>query len=222
MIYRNVFFYHEMPNFPPTFEPKTCKAALDNYFPSCLSNLPHSTMAASRVVLILGAGPRVGAAVASKFASNGYAVAIASRSGTGQKNDKGFLSLRADFTQPDTVPPLYEAVKAEFKAFPNVVVYNAAALTVPPIAESLLSIPVDKVVADLNVNTVSAYAAAQQAINGWETLAADVKKTFIYTGNALNTIVSPTPMMLNLGTGKSASAYWLGSADAAYAGKGYR
>ena len=38
-------------------------------------------MAANKVVLILGAGPRVGTAVAKKFASEGYKVAVASRSG---------------------------------------------------------------------------------------------------------------------------------------------
>jgi hypothetical protein len=48
------------------------------------------------------------------------------------------------------------------------------------------------------------------------------RKTFIYTGNALNDIIVPMPMMLDLGMGKSASAYWIGVADALYAAKGYR
>jgi len=179
-------------------------------------------MATTRVVLILGAGPNIGAAIASKFASKGYKVAVASRSGTGHRNDQGYLSLKADFTRPESIPPLYEAIKAEFQAPPNVVVYNAAALTPPPDTESALSIPVEKVIEDLNVNTVSAYYAAQQAISGWETLPKEINKTFIYTGNILNTVVRPVAFMLNLGTGKSASAYWLGVADAAYAAKGYR
>jgi len=51
-----------------------------------------STMAASPVALILGAGPRIGASVTEKFTSNGYQVAVASRSGTGTKTAEGVLS----------------------------------------------------------------------------------------------------------------------------------
>lgn len=179
-------------------------------------------MAGSNVVLILGAGPRVGASVAEKFASLGYKVAVASRKGTGVKTDKGYLSLKADFTKPDSIPALFAAVKAEFQIAPNVVVYNAAALTPPPDKDSVLSISAEKVALDLNVNTISPYVAAQQAIIGWETLPQETKKTFIYTGNMLNLLILPMPMMLNLGVGKSASAYWIGVADATYSAKGYR
>jgi hypothetical protein len=179
-------------------------------------------MAAIPVVLILGAGPRVGAAVAKKFASIGYKVAIASRTGSGTKNDSGFLSLQADFSKPETVPPLFEAIKTEFNAAPSVVVYNAAALTPPPDPNSLFSVSTEAFVSDLSINTTSAYVAAQQAVSGWETLPADTKKTFIYTGNALNVQLIPVPAMLTLGVGKSASSFWVGLADASYSAKGYR
>lgn len=179
-------------------------------------------MAAKPVVLILGAGPRVGTSVAEKFASDGYQVVVASRSGTGTKSDKGILSLKADFTKPDTVPALFDAVKTEFNTSPSVVVYNAAALTPPPDNDSALSISAESVVEDLNVNTVSPYVAAQQAIAGWETLPKETKKTFIYTGNGLNASVVPMPMFLDLGMGKSASAYWIGVADMTYKAKGFR
>ncbi|KAI1474844.1 hypothetical protein K445DRAFT_77261 [Daldinia sp. EC12] len=173
-------------------------------------------------VLILGAGPRVGASVAQKFAGNGYKVAIASRSGTGAKTAEGFLSLKADFTKPESIPALFDAVKTEFQTAPSVVVYNAAATTNPPDKDSALSIPVDSVVADLNVNTVSPYAAAQQAVKGWATLPKETKKSFIYTGNILNINILPIPLFLNLGVGKSASAYWIGAADAIYSPQGFR
>jgi NAD(P)-dependent dehydrogenase (short-subunit alcohol dehydrogenase family) len=177
---------------------------------------------ASLVVLILGAGPRIGASVADKFASDGYKVAIASRKGTGGKIEQGFLSLQADFNNPESIPALFETVKAEFKTAPSVVIYNAAALTPPPDKDSVLSIAAASVASDLNVNTVSPYAAAQQALAAWETLPKGTKKTFIYTGNILNTAVLPVPLMLNLGIGKAASAYWIGVADMMYAAKGYR
>jgi NAD(P)-dependent dehydrogenase (short-subunit alcohol dehydrogenase family) len=179
-------------------------------------------MAASRVVLILGAGPRVGTSVADKFASIGYKVAVASRSGSGTTTAKGFLSLKADFTEPDSIPALFAAVKAEFHASPSVVVYNAFALTPPPDKNSALSLPVENVVADLNVNTVSAYVAAQQAVSGWESLPKETKKSFIYTGNILNVSIIPMPIWLGIGMGKSASAFWIGLADATYADRGFR
>ncbi|KAL4779076.1 hypothetical protein BJX76DRAFT_102806 [Aspergillus varians] len=179
-------------------------------------------MSTPLVALILGAGPRIGTTVATHFLNNGYAVALASRSGTNTKTTEGFLSLQADFTDPSTLPALFNSVKETFNAAPSTVIYNAASLTRPPDADSALSIPVENFTSDLNVNTVSPYAAAQLAIQGWETLPAETKKTFIYTGNGLNQIIHPVPAMLTLGTGKSAAAYWLGLADRSYAGRGYR
>ncbi|KAI1750636.1 hypothetical protein F4782DRAFT_509018 [Xylaria castorea] len=175
-------------------------------------------MSAKPIALILGAGPRIGSAVAQKFASNGYKVVVASRNGTGSKTPEGYLSLKADFTKPDSVPALFDAVKAEFNSPPSTVIYNAAALTSPPDKDSALSIPVESVTSDLNVNTVSPYVAAQQAVAGWATLPADIKKTFIYTGNYLNLVVKPVPIYVNLGMGKAASAFWLGVADGTYPG----
>jgi len=179
-------------------------------------------MAAKPVALILGAGPRVGASVAAKFASTGYNVVIASRSGSGTKTAEGFLSLKADCAKPDSIPSLFNAVKTEFHAPPSVIVYNASAMTSPPDKDSALSIPVETVASDLNINVISAYVAAQQSISGWETLPKETKKTFIYTGNILNVFVAPMPLMLDLGMGKSAAAYWIGVADANYSARGFR
>lgn len=179
-------------------------------------------MAANPVVLILGAGPRIGASVAEKFASIGYKVAIVSRKGTGTKTDKGFLSLQADFAKPDSIPALFDAVKTEFHTSPSVVIYNAAALTDPPDKDSVLSIPAESVALDLNVNTISPYVAGQQAVIGWETLPKETKKTFIYTGNITNVSILPMPLFLDLGMGKSASAFWIGVAAATYSAQGFR
>ncbi|KAI1110204.1 hypothetical protein F5Y14DRAFT_429736 [Nemania sp. NC0429] len=179
-------------------------------------------MAASPVVLILGSGPRVGAAIASKFAKNGYRVAVTSRKGTGSKTAEGYLSLKADFAKPESIPSIFDAVKAEFNAAPTTVVYNAAALTPPPKDDTLFSIPAESLSSDLNVNTVSPYVAAQQAIAGWETLPAETKKTFIFTGNILNVVTPPLPLFTTLGVGKAGAAFWIGVADATHSAKGYR
>lgn len=174
------------------------------------------------IALILGAGPRVGLSVAAKLSTAGYRIALASRSGTGALTAQGHLSLAADFANPATISALFAQVTAQFHAAPSVVVYNAAALTPPQDEKSVLSVPVDAVVKDLNINTVSAYVAAQEAVKGWASLPEGWKKTFIYTGNVLNEKVLPVPIMLDLGMGKAASAYWVGVADALYKEKGYR
>ncbi|KAI1165876.1 NAD(P)-binding protein [Nemania serpens] len=179
-------------------------------------------MATSPVVLILGSGPRVGSSVARTFAKNGYRVAVTSRGGTGSKTEEGYLSIKADFSKPESIPGIFDAVKAEFNAAPTTVVYNAAALTPPPKEGSLFSISADSLSSDLNVNTVSPYIAAQQAVAGWETLPAETKKAFIYTGNILNVVTPPIPLYTTLGAGKAGAAFWIGVADATVSAKGYR
>ncbi|KAH8885846.1 NAD(P)-binding protein [Thozetella sp. PMI_491] len=179
-------------------------------------------MSAKPVALILGAGPRVGSAVAKKLASSGYSVAVASRKGTDSRNDEGFLAIKADLAQPTSVKTAFDAVKAEFGASPSLVVYNAATLTPPPVQGLILSIPSERLASDLNVNTVSPFAAAQQAVEGWATLPPDAAKVFIYTGNISNVKIVPVPLTVTLGVGKSASSYWLGMADNIYSGQGYR
>lgn len=98
---------------------------------------------APRTVLILGSGPRIGDAVSEKFAADGYKVAIVLRKGTNSINEKGYLSLQADFanTDPSILASVFDKVKSEFKEAPSIVVYNAGSITPPPDADSALSIP---------------------------------------------------------------------------------
>lgn len=179
-------------------------------------------MATNPVVLILGSGPRIGTAVAKKFAGNGYKVAIVSRNGTGTNTTEGYLSLKADFAKPDTIPALFETIKKTFQTSPSVVIYNAGSLTPPPVADDIFSVPAERVESDLVVNAVSPYVAAQQAVSGWKTLPEGTKKTFIYTGNITNVATIPVPLFLNLGIGKSAASSWVGLADVLYSKTGVR
>ncbi|KAF2648014.1 NAD(P)-binding protein [Lophiostoma macrostomum CBS 122681] len=178
-------------------------------------------MSLKPVALILGSGPRVGAAVAKQFGSTGYSVAIASRKAAEGKTAEGYLSIKADFSDPSSVLTVFDTVKAEFQSSPTVVVYNAAALT-PPNNDDLFSIPAKSLAADLNTNTISAYVAAQEAVKGWETLTQDARKLFIYTGNKANAEISPRLPTVTLGIGKSASSYLIGAADNRYSKDGYR
>lgn len=179
-------------------------------------------MSVHHIILILGSGPRVGDAVAKAFSQKGYKIAIVSRKGTKSLSPEGYLSLEANFADPSTIPALFESVRGQFGYYPNVVVYNAPAMTPPPAGNSVLSIPYENVVSDLNVNTISAYMAAQRSVMAWDTRPDKRKKSFIYTGNMLNKAIVPMPALLNLGMGKSASAFWIGMADASYKDVGYR
>ncbi len=73
---------------------------------------------------------------------------------------------------------------------------------------------------DCNINTVSAFVAAQQAVTGFAQLPDSAAKTFVYTGNILNTTIIPP--LLDLGVGKAATAHIIQSAAAAYKDRGYK
>ena len=80
---------------------------------------------ASPVILILGAGARVGQSTAHAFQAAGYRVAIASRSLEHLKtNSDGFLELRVDLADPSAIPGVFEAVERSLGQTPSVVVYN--------------------------------------------------------------------------------------------------
>jgi NAD(P)-dependent dehydrogenase (short-subunit alcohol dehydrogenase family) len=176
----------------------------------------------SPVVLMLASGPRVDASVAQAFKNSGYSVTLASRNGTNSKTDNNYFSIKVNFASPSSLPDVFSAVKSEFGSVPSVVIYNAAALTPPSDPSSVLSVSAEAVTKDLNINVVSPYVTAQQALAGWETLPQDAKKTFIYTGNTQNEPIIPMSPMMNLGIGKAASAYWIGLADTLYKAKGYQ
>ena len=82
-------------------------------------------MSSSKILLILGAGGRVGASVASLFSKNGYSVAIAARSlEDNTVNEAGYLQIRVDFSKLEAVAPTFEKVRKKFGSPPSVVVYN--------------------------------------------------------------------------------------------------
>jgi hypothetical protein len=70
------------------------------------------------------------------------------------------------------------------------------------------------------VNTVSVYAAAKHAVDGFDRLPRSTPKSFIFTGNILN--ISVIPKLVALGAGKTASAHIIESGARASSEKGYQ
>ncbi|KAM3086206.1 hypothetical protein ACMFMF_000160 [Clarireedia jacksonii] len=91
----------------------------------------------------------------------------------------------------------------------------AAKLGVEP-----FSIPLEDFISTVNVNTVSTYAAIQEAIAGFQTLPESALKTFIFTGNALNRVVFPS--LIPFGAAKTAVAHMIEGASGLYAKEGFR
>jgi hypothetical protein len=92
-------------------------------------------------------------------------------------------------------------------------------------ADDPFSVPLPTFSSYLAINTVSVYAAAQEALQSFKALSTREKeggetpKAFIYTGNYLNTTIMPTA--LTLGVGKSASAHLVEVGAASYGSLGY-
>lgn len=92
---------------------------------------------------------------------------------------------------------------------------------VPSAADNILSPSVADLTTSLSINTVSAYAAAQEAVSAFDQLPAGSPKTFIYTGNCLN--VMPMAMLFSLGLPKAATAHLIevAASSKSYGSKGY-
>ena len=172
----------------------------------------------SRIILILGAGGNIGAAVARKFSQEGYKVAAAARSVNQEVADVSELTVKADFNDPASMKGVFDEV-TEKVGTPNVVLYNAAAVN-PTAPNDTLSVSLQDYTAAMNIGVNSAFAAAQQAVLGFHKLPTDLQKTFLFTGNGLNTMVMPP--LLNLGMPKAAAAHMIEAAAQSYADKGFR
>jgi len=160
---------------------------------------------APKTIIVLGAGPGIGYSVAKKFKAEGYQVAVGSRQPDSNKaTAEGFLPFTVDLTDVQSVEAAFALVNEKYGA-PNVVVYNAATLTVPSNFEDPFGVSPDAFVKDLGVNTIGAYTTLNQAVKGFKSLDAGTPIAFIVTGNVLP--FKPLPVGVTLGTGKAAVAH---------------
>ncbi|KAH8668413.1 putative short-chain dehydrogenase [Xylariales sp. PMI_506] len=170
------------------------------------------------IALILGAGSNIGQHAARAFAAKGYKLALAARSLNEKESTSESLNIQSDFSDPEAVVRAFEKTKSEL-GVPSVVIYNAAAVNATD-AKDPLAVPLQAFSRSLAINTTSAFVAAQQAVAGFETLPESAARTFIYTGNILNTTTMGP--LLDLGVGKSATAHIIESAANAYKDKGFK
>jgi hypothetical protein len=82
------------------------------------------------------------------------------------------------------------------------------------------ALQVENFTRDFNINTTSAFVAAQQAALGFAELPDSAARTFIYTGNITNTVVIPS--LVDLGVGKSAMAHIIEAVAGAYKDRGFK
>ena len=189
----------------------------------------------SPVALIFGAGANIGAGVARAFAANGYKVAVASRSSKHGLAKDDYLHLTCDLDDLSSVTKAFEET-LQALGTPGVVIYNGKFPHTPtnqahiPLAstwhksstssEDPLGLKLEDLLSDMNVNTTSAYIAAQQAASSFASLPSSASKTFIYTGNRTN--IAPVPPLFSQMLGKSAAAAMIRYLSDAYKAKGYK
>ncbi|KAK4140182.1 epimerase/ hydratase [Dichotomopilus funicola] len=169
-----------------------------------------------KVLFILGGGPRIGHAVAKKFLSQGYKVAIGRRN-TDKTDVDGALPVHVDVTKPETIEAAFQEVESKL-GVPNAVVYNAAALTFPPDKDPFAVDPA-AFSRDLEINVGGAYAALHHATR----LARrhnNPPLVYIATGNV--TPFQAHPLAVTLGPGKSALAHLISVGTIAYDAKEFR
>jgi len=120
-----------------------------------------------RVAAVLGVGPGLGAAVARRFAGEGFGVALMARTeesiaGVREEIEDGggtALPVSADATDPDSVTSAFERVRGEL-GDPEVFVYNAGAFQMG----GILDLSPQQFDECFRANCAGAFYAAQQVL----------------------------------------------------------
>ncbi len=120
-----------------------------------------------RVAAVLGVGPGLGAAVARRFAGEGFDVALMARreesvAGVREEIEGGggtALSVSTDATDPDSVASAFELVRGEL-GDPEVFIYNAGAFQMG----GILDLSPEQFDACFRANCAGAFYAARQVL----------------------------------------------------------
>ena len=120
-----------------------------------------------KVAAILGVGPGLGAAIARRFAGEGFAVALMARREESvaavreeiEDSGGGALGVTTDATDPDSVAASFQRVRAEL-GDPEVFVYNAGAFQMG----GVLEVSPTKFDECFRANCAGAFYAAQKVL----------------------------------------------------------
>jgi short-subunit dehydrogenase len=82
-----------------------------------------SSVSTPPILLILGAGPRIGKSVSSAFAAKGYKIALVARSLDEEASTPNQLNIKADLANPQSLSSIFTKVKV-YLGLPSVVLYN--------------------------------------------------------------------------------------------------
>lgn len=124
-------------------------------------------MSQSKVAVVLGVGPGLGAAVAHRFAREGFAVGLMARSfeqltqvqSEIEQSGGKALSVTVDATDPASVKAAFEQVRSQFGS-PEVFVYNAGAFKMA----GILELTPEQFEQNWKVNCFGAFLAVQQVL----------------------------------------------------------
>jgi NAD(P)-dependent dehydrogenase (short-subunit alcohol dehydrogenase family) len=179
-------------------------------------------MTSSPVLLLLGAGPKLGTQIPKVFSEAGYKIALVARSLPEGLQDNGYYHIRADFNNAESIPEVFEKVKQNL-GIPTVVVYNAVQYKLDDIADPFSSMAPENVsnfLSAVSVNGTTPMVALHHAIASFRSLpAGSTVGTFIFTGNILNH--SQFKNRMCFGMAKTLCAYGIRFASVAYEGQGF-
>ena len=124
-------------------------------------------MSQSKVAVVLGVGPGLGAAVAHRFAREGFVVGLMARSSEQltqiqseiEQSGGKALSVTVDATDPASVKAAFEQVRSQLGS-PEVFVYNAGAFKMA----GILELTPEQFESSWKVNCFGAFLAVQQVL----------------------------------------------------------
>lgn len=168
--------------------------------------------------LIFGAGSGVGKALATKFATNGFKVALGSRSGYSgdpQNPIPNAIAVKVDVTKPEEVQAAFHKTESTFGSPVNVVVFNVGILTPSPSPKDPFSLPYDRFLSDVTSGGLAAYSVLQRAVESFKRIEECQPKVFIATSNTLG-VTRPVASLTALGSQKKQLAYFVESGHQTY------
>ncbi|KAJ6481830.1 hypothetical protein C8R45DRAFT_1100237 [Mycena sanguinolenta] len=176
----------------------------------------------SLVAFIIGAGKNIGEHTAAALKAKGYQVALGSRKPViDQVKKDGYFPVVVNVESPESIKTAFSQVTKELGP-PNVVIFNASTMVIPPVPEDPLTLPLEAFRQHTDVG-LSVYVAAQEALAGFRSEThKDMLKTFIVTGNPLPWVPGFGPRWLGSYVQKTLKWRLMGVLSDAYSKEGIR